>query len=295
MPGIRPGTPVARASVGHTFPARVRTVLDTAPEYVGAELIDGFFEREVELGTAGRNSQTDLMVVADVQSELAIIAVEGKAEESFVEVVSEWNNSPGKQHRPEHLCRTLELNPASVGELRYQLFHRTASAIYEAHRYRCRRHAGPFLQPDASLVRRLRPIRACNQEAGRVSGLLFAVAHHRSCELAVGVGQRLARVTGLCRSKCGEVHRDASGACKQRAFVLHARASLACRPQCTDALLCSGRRFDTPLWKALKPESHFRVKLLPWCLSAQNLAAGDVYCKPQPRGRTPLSRLDPRM
>ena len=129
---------VAWASVGNSFPVRVRAVLDTAPEYVGAELVDGFFEREVELGTAGRNSQTDLMVVAGLQNELAIIAVEGKAEESFAELVSEWNNSAGKQRRLEHLCRTLELDPASVGDLRYQLFHRTASAIYEAHRYRCR-------------------------------------------------------------------------------------------------------------------------------------------------------------
>jgi hypothetical protein len=39
----------AWAGAGNTFPSRVRHVLDTAPEYVGAELIDGFFEREVDL------------------------------------------------------------------------------------------------------------------------------------------------------------------------------------------------------------------------------------------------------
>ena len=128
---------VAWASAGNSFPARVRNVLETAPEYVGAQLVDGFFEREVELGTPGRNSQTDLMVVAGLKSELAILAVEGKAEESFADLVSEWNDSPGKQLRLEHLCRTLGLDPASIGHLRYQLFHRTASAIYEAQRYRC--------------------------------------------------------------------------------------------------------------------------------------------------------------
>jgi hypothetical protein len=128
---------IAWAGAGSRFPTRVRQVLDTAPEYIGAELIDGFFEREVELQSPGRNSQTDLMVVAGLLDELAIIAVEGKVEESFAGFVSEWNDSPGKQTRLEHLCRTLQLDPASVGGLRYQLFHRTASAIYEAKRYRC--------------------------------------------------------------------------------------------------------------------------------------------------------------
>jgi hypothetical protein len=65
-----------------TFRSGARSVLDSAPEYAGAILIDGFFEREVELGTVGRNSQTDLMVVSGLGSELGIIAVEGKAEES---------------------------------------------------------------------------------------------------------------------------------------------------------------------------------------------------------------------
>jgi hypothetical protein len=129
---------IAWAGAGNTFPSRVRHVLDTAPEYVGAEMIDGFFEREVDLQSHGRNSQTDLMIVTALRNELAIVAVEGKVEESFAGFVSEWNDSPGKQHRLEQLCRTLQLDPTDVGGLRYQLFHRTASAIYEARRYRCR-------------------------------------------------------------------------------------------------------------------------------------------------------------
>ena len=105
---------------------------------MGAQLIDGFFEREVDLGTPGRNSQTDLMVVAGLGRELAIIAVEGKAEESFTEIVSMLNDSAGKQRRLERLCSTLHINPAQAGSLRYQLLHRTASALYEAERYRSR-------------------------------------------------------------------------------------------------------------------------------------------------------------
>ncbi len=46
------------------FPLAVRSMLSTAPEYSDTELVDGFFEREVELGSPGRNSQTDLLVIA---------------------------------------------------------------------------------------------------------------------------------------------------------------------------------------------------------------------------------------
>jgi hypothetical protein len=60
------------------FPPLVRAALKTAPEYGAAELLDGFFEREVELNSPGRNSQTDLMVTAGLADELGIIAVEGK-------------------------------------------------------------------------------------------------------------------------------------------------------------------------------------------------------------------------
>ncbi len=119
------------------FPPAVRAVLRTAPEYNTAELVDGFFEREVELGSSGRNSQTDLMVIAGLAEELAVIAVEGKVEESFAEPVGDWNTTPGKQSRLERLCETLCLDAARVGGIRYQLLHRTASAVYEAKRYRC--------------------------------------------------------------------------------------------------------------------------------------------------------------
>ncbi len=129
---------VAWSGCRNDFPGAVRAVLKTAPEYAQAEFVDGFVEREVELGSPGRNSQTDLMVIAGLDDELGIIAVEGKVDESFAELVRDWNSGPGKQRRLERLCETLGLNAARIGGIRYQLLHRTASAIYEAKRYRCR-------------------------------------------------------------------------------------------------------------------------------------------------------------
>lgn len=119
------------------FPPEVRVVLDGSTEFKNAELVDGFFEREVDLGTPGRNSQTDLMVVAGIGGKLAIIAVEGKVDETFGSLVGEWNDkTEGKITRLNALCLTLGLDPLNVDDLRYQLLHRTASAVYEAKRYR---------------------------------------------------------------------------------------------------------------------------------------------------------------
>lgn len=123
---------------GERFPPAVRAVLDTAPEYEGAELVDGFFERKVDLRTPGRESQTDLLVIAGLKEGIGVIAVEGKVEETFGELVAPWNTTRGKDLRLRALCATLGLDPAGAGGLRYQLLHRTASAIYEAQRYRCR-------------------------------------------------------------------------------------------------------------------------------------------------------------
>jgi hypothetical protein len=124
------------------IPARVRAVVDQAPELTGAELIDAWLERCTDLGDRrGSASQTDLLAVLGIKDELAIMAVEAKMTESFGQLVSEWigNGSEGKEDRLQKLCDLLGLDRASVGDLRYQLFHRTAAAILEARRYRARK------------------------------------------------------------------------------------------------------------------------------------------------------------
>ena len=136
------------------IPFPVRTVLDTCPAYRDAELVEGYFERKVDLRTKGRPSQTDLMVLVKLTDGLGVIAVEGKVDEPFGQLVSEWNNTPGKATRLTHLCEALGLRRDETGDLRYQLLHRTASAIFEAERY-CARHAmmlvHSFSGTDASL------------------------------------------------------------------------------------------------------------------------------------------------
>ncbi len=121
------------------IPAPVRSVLDTCPDYAGAALVEGLVERDVDLRTPGRRSQTDVLAFVKLVHGSAVIAVEGKVDESFDKLVSTWNDSPGKERRLKALCATLGLRVADVGGIRYQLLHRAASAIYEAQRYRTMR------------------------------------------------------------------------------------------------------------------------------------------------------------
>lgn len=179
------------------FPVAVRQVLATAPEYSQAELVDAFFEREVELGSLGRNSQTDLMVIAGLSNELGVIAVEGKVDESFADPVIKWNTSAGKQNRLVGLCSTLGLDHAQVGQVRYQLLHRTASAILEAKRYRSR-HALMLVHSFSSSHRWFDDFSAFSRMMGipvDVHGRCSAV---KECD---GVNLRLAWVADKLRSQ----------------------------------------------------------------------------------------------
>ena len=122
------------------IPSPVGSVLDTCPDYAGAALVEGLFERDVDLRTPGRRSQTDLLAFVKLRHGDAVIAVEGKVDEPFGDRVSAWNDhSPGKERRLAALCGSLGLRVVDVESIRYQLLHRTASAIYEAQRYRTTR------------------------------------------------------------------------------------------------------------------------------------------------------------
>ena len=127
-------------NAANDIPASVRSVLDTCPDYADAALVEGLFERKVDLRTPGPPSQTDLLAFVKSVHGYTVIAVEGKVSERFDDVVSTWNDrSQGKECRLNALCTTLGLRVADIGGIRYQLLHRTASAIYEAQRYQVER------------------------------------------------------------------------------------------------------------------------------------------------------------
>lgn len=121
------------------FPSRIKAVFERDAQYAEAKLVAGIFERETDLISRGRPSQTDLLAIASIGKDLTVIGVEGKVDEPFGNVVSHWNDkSPGKMKRLEMLCQTLGLDGNVCGALRYQLLHRSAAAIYEAQNFRSR-------------------------------------------------------------------------------------------------------------------------------------------------------------
>ena len=120
------------------FPPEVARVLGSAPVFEGIAMLLGIPEHKVALPPRGAvPSQNDLWVLARCSSGLVSIAVEGKVSESFGPTVAEWDwhSSPGKEERLKFLCSKLGVTFPPDDSLRYQLFHRAASAILEAERF----------------------------------------------------------------------------------------------------------------------------------------------------------------
>ncbi len=126
------------------FPPEVSAVLDesTHDDLHDLQFVAGFPEHEVPLPGGRRASQTDVFVLATGGGSLVSIAIEGKVDEPFGDTVVDWlgsDPSPGKQRRLAYLCDLLGITIDEAIDLRYQLLHRTASAIIEAQRFK----AGP--------------------------------------------------------------------------------------------------------------------------------------------------------
>jgi hypothetical protein len=116
------------------LPAEVDRVLRRV--YGECELVEGLFEKEAILPTPGRPSQTDLLALLRASDRSLVVGVEAKAREPFGETVANWNDGGwGKRTRLEDLCVRLGLDSAAVGDLRYQLLHRTVATLLEAARY----------------------------------------------------------------------------------------------------------------------------------------------------------------
>lgn len=89
-------------------------------------------------GSDAGASQNDVFMLCRVGEETAVVMVEGKVNESFDETIAKWlgpTPSEGKKHRLQELCKLLGIDQVTCSSLRYQLFHRCASAIFEADRF----------------------------------------------------------------------------------------------------------------------------------------------------------------
>lgn len=114
---------------------------------VEPELVAALPEHKVDIPGPGFSSQSDLFALVGLGADLAGVAIEGKVGESFDKTLAEWAplSTSGRKQRFEGLTRLLGLSFDQDPALRYQLFHRAASAVIEARRFRCR-HAVMLVQ-----------------------------------------------------------------------------------------------------------------------------------------------------
>jgi hypothetical protein len=102
------------------------------------ELLAAFPEHKVPIPGGASPSQNDLFALGkDTVGNLVSITIEGKVSESFGPTLEEWKveESRGKRKRLEYIQELLGLPEELPLQIRYQLLHRTASAVIEARRF----------------------------------------------------------------------------------------------------------------------------------------------------------------
>ena len=116
--------------------SRMAALFDHEELLSDCELIASFPEHRVRLPGGSRASQTDVWAILRGPRGLVSLAVEGKAGETFAETIGDWRKegSVGKEKRLSYLCEQLGLAEGVDDSIRYQLMHRTASALIEAER-----------------------------------------------------------------------------------------------------------------------------------------------------------------
>lgn len=126
------------------FPPEVQALFihSEIPAFHTMELLLAFPEYKVPMPPSGGHpSQNDLFALAkDQNGDLLALTVEGKVSESFGKTLGEWKTelTPGKNERLAFIRQTLGIAGEIPLTVRYQLLHRTASAIIEAGRFSAR-------------------------------------------------------------------------------------------------------------------------------------------------------------
>ena len=114
------------------FPTEVAEALRTGPsDWTDLRLLLAIPEYHVALPGGSRASQTDLVAFGRSASGLVAIAIEGKVDESLGPTVGQKRaeKSSGVDERLSYLESALGLPSTCPDSIRYQLLHRTVSAL----------------------------------------------------------------------------------------------------------------------------------------------------------------------
>ena len=118
------------------LPPEVVTVLEASGEQslANLEMLLAIPEWEVELPGGNTSSQTDVLAITRNKFDLVILAVEAKVDETFGPTLGKKKQdaTPSQLKRIAYLEGELDCCAPLADEIRYQLLHRTVSAILTA-------------------------------------------------------------------------------------------------------------------------------------------------------------------
>ena len=133
-------------SAADAFPPEVAKILESSrvQDLVGLKLLAAIPEWEVPLEGGETASHTDVLALARNERGLCVIAVEAKVDEDFGPLLKDKRAeaSSGQSDRLNSLHSILGVSHLD-GNIRYQLLHRTASAILTAREFHA--HAAVML------------------------------------------------------------------------------------------------------------------------------------------------------
>ena len=140
------------------LPSELSASLDASldPDLVNLELLLAVPEWEVELPGGLTTSHTDVLALARNDRGLVAVAVEAKVDEEFGPTLGEKRVAPsdGQSERLKYLHEILRLGEMLPDAIRYQLLHRTVSAIRTAQMFHA--HTAVMLVQSFSPVGRWR-------------------------------------------------------------------------------------------------------------------------------------------
>lgn len=120
------------------MPKEIEQLFLEEPNFEDLELILALPEYKVDLPGGSSASQNDVLAIFRTKNALSVMTIEGKAKEDFDKKIINWKESTsdkGVQERLGFLIEKIGITSTEIEHLRYQLFHRLASAIIMAEKF----------------------------------------------------------------------------------------------------------------------------------------------------------------
>lgn len=120
------------------IPPEIQSVISENFDFNDLELLLVLPEYKVDLPGGTRPSQNDVLAVFTTKKSLTVMTVEGKAKEDFDDIIIKWKEKTsdvGIEKRLGFILEKIGIKDKNIDSLRYQLFHRLASAVIIAEKF----------------------------------------------------------------------------------------------------------------------------------------------------------------